>query len=88
MKATFASTVSLVVGKKPADMSDVEAYLLETLLSEWKKGHEQASNDSHRGNLRLEKYLENNESGVVTTDDMSERMQHLVQYGMAEAMRS
>ena len=88
MTATFASSVSLVVNKKPANMGKMDAYLLEALVSEWRKDFERASNESHRGNLRLEKYLVNNEQGVMSVEDMSERMANLIPYGMAEGMRS
>jgi hypothetical protein len=87
MQHSFASSVNLVVNKKPANMGNVEAYLLETLVSEWRKEHEKASNESHRGNVRLEKYLKDNEYGVLDVEDMSERMKNLIQYGMAEGMR-
>ena len=88
MTSTFASSVSLVVNKKPADMSRMDAYLLETLVSEWRKDFEKASNESHRGNLRLEKFLENNDQGIVDIEQMSERLQNQIPYGMAEGMRS
>ncbi len=87
MPSTFASSVKLVVTTKPADMSRMDAYLLETLVSEWQKGFEKASNESHRGNLRLEKFLENNDQGVMSIQDMSERLQNQIPYGMAEGMR-
>ncbi len=87
MNTPFASSVTLVVNKKPQDMGKVEAYLLEALVSEWRKAHNKASNESHRGDLRLEQYLENNEKGVLDVEDMSERLKNVTQYGMAEGMR-
>ena len=87
MTSTFANSVSLKVTTKPANMSDTQAYLLEALVSEWRHAYEKASNESHRGNLRLEKFLENNEQGSISIADMSERMANHIPYGMAEGMR-
>ena len=88
MTSSFASSVSLKVTTKPKDMSDTQAYFLEALVSEWRKDYEKTSNESHRGNLRLEKFLENNDRGIISIVDMSERIQKLIPYGMAEGMRS
>ena len=88
MPNTFASSVNLTVTTKPANMSDTQAYLLEALVSEWRKGYEKASNESYRGKLRLEKYLINNNQGVMSIQDMSERIRNQISYGMAEGMRS
>lgn len=87
MSSTFASKVTLVVNKKPVDMSDTQAYLLEALVSEWRRDHEKASNESQRGDVRLEKFLANNDQGVLDLADMSERLANQIPYGMAEGMR-
>ena len=83
MNVPFASVTDVRVTKKPANMSSLEAYLLESLVSEWRKEHERASNESRRGDLRLANHLKDN---VITTQQMSEHLEGIVSYGMAEMM--
>jgi len=83
--STFAEAVSLRVVKPASDMNEVEAHLLGSLMSEWKKNWDRVSSESHRGNVRLENFMADNET---TPELMSERLRSVKAYGMAESMRS
>ena len=84
MRHSFATSVSLEVRKPVADITDVEEQLISALMVEWKRDYEAASNASYKGNLRLEQHLEDNE---ITTEIMSQRLNSIKPYGMAEMMR-
>jgi len=87
MRHTFADSLHLIVKSNAKELSDTQAYLLESVVSEWRKSYDRASSDSHRGNVKLEKWLSNNDQGVLDVDDMSERLRNQKPYGMVEMMK-
>ena len=77
----FADTITLIVNNREFD--DVEMHLLESIILAWKQSDEHASNESARGDLRLSRWLEDNE---LTTELMSKHMKNIRSYGMVELM--
>ncbi len=83
-QGSFANTVSLIVRTRAKNLSDTQEYLIRRLVAAWKDDHDKASSNSHRGDMRLEQHLEDNES---TTTMMSDSLKNIRSYGMAEMMR-
>ena len=77
----FADTITLIVSNREFD--DVEMHLLESIILAWKQSEEYASSESARGDLRLSRWLEDNE---LTTKLMSKHMKNIRSYGMVELM--
>lgn len=75
----LSQAVHLVVNKPVARMSDVEAYLVNKLVEEWRHSYDQATSDSHRGNLRLEQYLHDAD---LTVENMHEDLLNVEPYGL------
>ena len=84
MQQPFANSVSLVVKTRAENLSDTQEYLIRRLVASWKDDHDRSSSHSHRGNLRLEQHLEDNE---LTVRMMSDSLKNIKPYGMAEMMR-
>ncbi len=82
---SFASSVNLVVSKQASKFSDAEAYLVRALVEVWKKEYSAMSNESYRGNLKLERYLEDMD---IELEDMSEMLRSQTSYGMREMLKN
>lgn len=84
MNYPFANSVALKVSMTPNNLTDLDQYLIEKLVSAWKDDHYSSSSASYRGNLKLEQHLKDN---ILTITDMSERLKKIKSYGMAELMK-
>ena len=81
--SNFAECV--VITKVVSNSTELEKYLITSLITEERRAADRASSISIAGNIKLEKWFEDE---VTTNELMSHRMRHIVSYGMAEMMRS
>jgi hypothetical protein len=75
MMHALPSVATLQLRRSPGE---VDRYLIEELLREWKKGADEASSTSRRGNHRLIDYMVDNKTSLA---EMSDRLRNTSKYG-------